>query len=116
MLNARQHEREAHIVAQAGRKSVVTIATGTWPADGTSISARRWLLEFRVNDELTELPEGPERDAADRLPIKAEIAAEKARRVLAAGRPVRARHRAAREPPHRQPSCEAVRAVQGDPA
>jgi preprotein translocase subunit SecA len=27
VLNAKQHEREAHIIAQAGRPSTVTIAT-----------------------------------------------------------------------------------------
>ena len=40
-------------------------------------------LEFLVNDELSEMPEGPERDAAI-AKIKEQIAAEKAA-VLAAG-------------------------------
>jgi preprotein translocase subunit SecA len=81
VLNARQHEREAHIVAQAGRKSVVTIATNM-AGRGTDIQLGG-NQEFRVNDELSEMPEGPERDAAIEA-IKAEIAAEKAE-VLAAG-------------------------------
>ena len=81
VLNARQHEREAHIVAQAGRKSAVTIATNM-AGRGTDIQLGG-NVEFRVNDELSEMPEGPERDAAIEA-IKAEVAAEK-QAVLAAG-------------------------------
>ncbi|MEG3151764.1 preprotein translocase subunit SecA [Sphingomonas sp. ZT3P38] len=81
VLNARQHEREAHIVAQAGRKSVVTIATNM-AGRGTDIQLGG-NFEFRVNDELSDVPEGPEREAAIAR-IKEEIAAEKAE-VLAAG-------------------------------
>ncbi len=81
VLNARQHEREAHIVAQAGRKSVVTIATNM-AGRGTDIQLGG-NLEFRINDELSGMAEGPERDAAIAR-IKDEIAAEKAE-VLAAG-------------------------------
>ena len=81
VLNARQHEREAHIVAQAGRKSAVTIATNM-AGRGTDIQLGG-NVEFRVNDELSDMPEGPERDAAIEA-IKAEVAAEK-QEVLAAG-------------------------------
>ncbi|HSI16373.1 MAG TPA: preprotein translocase subunit SecA, partial [Sphingomonas sp.] len=81
VLNARQHEREAHIVAQAGRKSVVTIATNM-AGRGTDIQLGG-NVEFRVNDELSELPDGPERDAAI-AKIKAEVEAER-QEVLAAG-------------------------------
>jgi len=81
VLNARQHEREAHIVAQAGRKGVVTIATNM-AGRGTDIQLGG-NVEFRVNDELSELPDGPERDAAIAR-IKAEVEAER-QEVLAAG-------------------------------
>jgi preprotein translocase subunit SecA len=81
VLNARFHESEAHIVAQAGRKGVVTIATNM-AGRGTDIQLGG-NLELRVEDELRDVPEGPERDAAIER-MKAEIAAEKAE-VLAAG-------------------------------
>ena len=81
VLNARFHEMEAHIVAQAGRMGAVTIATNM-AGRGTDIQLGG-NLEFRIEDELSNTPEGPERDAAIER-IKAEIAEEKAR-VLAAG-------------------------------
>jgi len=81
VLNARFHEQEAHIVAQAGRIGAVTIATNM-AGRGTDIQLGG-NLEFRIDDELGTMTEGPERDAAVAL-IKAEIAEEK-RRVLEAG-------------------------------
>ncbi|HEV7289431.1 preprotein translocase subunit SecA [Sphingomonas sp.] len=81
VLNARFHEQEAHIVAQAGRLGAVTIATNM-AGRGTDIQLGG-NLEFRVEAELGEMPEGPEREAAV-AQIKAEIAAEKAK-VLEAG-------------------------------
>ena len=81
VLNARFHEMEAHIVAQAGRLGAVTIATNM-AGRGTDIQLGG-NLEFRAEDELRDMPEGPERDAGmERL--KAEIAEEK-QRVLEAG-------------------------------
>lgn len=76
VLNARFHEQEAHIVAQAGRYGAVTIATNM-AGRGTDIQLGG-NVEFRINDELAEMPEGPERDAAI-AKIKAEVAAEKDR-------------------------------------
>ncbi|TCD05062.1 preprotein translocase subunit SecA [Erythrobacteraceae bacterium CFH 75059] len=74
VLNARFHEQEAHIVAQAGRLGAVTIATNM-AGRGTDIQLGG-NVEFRIEDELRDLPEGPERDAAIER-IKAEVAAEK---------------------------------------
>jgi len=81
VLNARFHEQEAHIVAQAGRLGAVTIATNM-AGRGTDIKLGG-NLEFRINDELRDTPEGPERDAAIER-FKAEIDAERDK-VLEAG-------------------------------
>lgn len=82
VLNARHHELEAGIVAQAGRLGAVTIATNM-AGRGTDIQLGG-NLEFRVHDELGEMEEGPQRDAAVEQ-IKAEIAAEKERVKQAGG-------------------------------
>ncbi|TGX49646.1 preprotein translocase subunit SecA [Sphingomonas gei] len=76
VLNARHHELEAGIVAQAGRIGAVTIATNM-AGRGTDIQLGG-NLEFRIHDELEGLEEGPARDAAIEQ-IKAEIQAEKDR-------------------------------------
>ncbi|MBN8831228.1 MAG: preprotein translocase subunit SecA, partial [Sphingomonadales bacterium] len=81
VLNARFHESEAHIVAQAGRLGAVTIATNM-AGRGTDIQLGG-NLEFRVEDELKDVPEGPERDAAIER-IREEIKAER-QKVLEAG-------------------------------
>ncbi len=81
VLNARFHEMEAHIVAQAGRLGAVTIATNM-AGRGTDIKLGG-NLEFRTEDECGDMPDGPERDAAITR-IAAEIEAEKAK-VLEAG-------------------------------
>jgi preprotein translocase subunit SecA len=82
VLNARFHESEAHIVAQAGRLGAVTIATNM-AGRGTDIQLGG-NYEFRLDDELRDLPEGPERDAAVEA-LKAEIAADKAKVIEAGG-------------------------------
>jgi len=81
VLNARFHEMEAHIVAQAGRLGAVTIATNM-AGRGTDIQLGG-NVEFRTDDELADVPEGPERDAG-LARIKQEVAVEK-EAVLAAG-------------------------------
>ncbi len=74
VLNARFHEKEAHIVAQAGRLGAVTIATNM-AGRGTDIQLGG-NLEFRVADELAGLPEGPQREARI-AEIRAEVEAER---------------------------------------
>ncbi|HEU4957309.1 MAG TPA: preprotein translocase subunit SecA, partial [Sphingomicrobium sp.] len=81
VLNARFHEMEAHIVAQAGRLGMVTIATNM-AGRGTDIKLGG-NLEFRIEDELKDVPEGPDRDKAIER-MSAEIEAEK-QKVLEAG-------------------------------
>ncbi|MCA1654000.1 MAG: preprotein translocase subunit SecA [Sphingomicrobium sp.] len=81
VLNARFHEKEAHVVAQAGSMGAVTIATNM-AGRGTDIQLGG-NVDFRVEDELAEMPEGPERAAAI-AKIKEEVAEQK-RRVLEVG-------------------------------
>lgn len=81
VLNARFHDQEAHIVAQAGRLGRVTIATNM-AGRGTDIQLGG-NVEFRVQDELAEMPAGAERDKAIAR-IKTEVAQER-QKVLAAG-------------------------------
>ncbi len=76
ILNARMHEREAHIVAQAGRIGAVTIATNM-AGRGTDIQLGG-NFEFRLEDELSEIPEGSQRDDAI-AKLKAEIEEERGR-------------------------------------
>jgi preprotein translocase subunit SecA len=82
VLNARFHEQEAHIVAQAGRLGAVTIATNM-AGRGTDIQLGG-NLEFRIEDELSEMEPGAAKDAAIEQ-IKAEIAAEKEKVKQAGG-------------------------------
>ncbi|MGZ8306768.1 MAG: preprotein translocase subunit SecA, partial [Allosphingosinicella sp.] len=81
VLNARFHEQEAHIVAQAGRLGVVTIATNM--AGRNTDLQLGGNVEFRVGDELAEIEDGPEKDKAVER-IKQEVEEEKGR-VIAAG-------------------------------
>ncbi|MFT3669311.1 MAG: preprotein translocase subunit SecA [Pseudoxanthomonas sp.] len=64
VLNAKQHEREAHIVAQAGRPGAITIATNM-AGRGTDI-----VLGGSLEAEYEAL--GEEADAAARAAVKAE--------------------------------------------
>jgi preprotein translocase subunit SecA len=81
VLNAREHEREAHIVAQAGRAGIVTIATNM-AGRGTDIQLGG-NIDFRIADELSGQEPGPARDQAE-AKIRREVEEEK-ERVIAAG-------------------------------
>lgn len=87
VLNARQHEQEAYIVADAGLPGAVTIATNM-AGRGTDIQLggnlemkmQKWLLEQRnMAVEVT-----PEMHAAKEAEFKAEIAVNR-KKALAAG-------------------------------
>jgi len=77
VLNARYHEQEAQIIAQAGRIGAVTIATNM-AGRGTDIQLGG-NAEMRI---LEELGEDPDPEAAER--IRREVA-EEHERVVAAG-------------------------------
>jgi preprotein translocase subunit SecA len=82
VLNARFHEQEAHIVAQAGSMGAVTIATNM-AGRGTDIQLGG-NIDFRIADELADLEEGPARDKAIEK-IKQEVAEQKARVIEVGG-------------------------------
>lgn len=72
VLNARFHEQEAHIVAQAGSPGAVTIATNM-AGRGTDIQLGG-NIDFRIDDELSEMEDGPEKEKAIEK-IKDEVGA-----------------------------------------
>lgn len=82
VLNARYHEQEAYIVAQAGVPGAVTIATNM-AGRGTDIQLGG-NLEMRVERDLHDLEPGPERDAAITR-IAEEIQVLKQRSIAAGG-------------------------------
>jgi len=71
VLNARFHEQEAFIVAEAGVPGAITVATNM-AGRGTDIQLGG-NVEMRVALELKDVPEGPERDAREAA-IRAEVA------------------------------------------
>lgn len=79
VLNARHHDKEAHIVAQAGRTAAVTIATNM-AGRGTDIMLGG-NPEMRIADELGA---DADKSSAAAKKIYAEVESEKAE-VLAAG-------------------------------
>ncbi|MCR4522442.1 MULTISPECIES: preprotein translocase subunit SecA [Bosea] len=81
VLNARFHEQEAYIVAQAGVPGAITIATNM-AGRGTDIQLGG-NAEMRISHDLAGMEEGPERDAKAAA-IRAEVAEFK-QRVLKSG-------------------------------
>ncbi|MBT1157326.1 preprotein translocase subunit SecA [Aminobacter anthyllidis] len=82
VLNARHHEREAAIVAQAGKPGSITIATNM-AGRGTDIQLGG-NADMRIADELADMPAGPERDAKEKL-IREDIARLKEKALAAGG-------------------------------
>ena len=82
VLNARYHEQEAYIVAQAGVPGAVTIATNM-AGRGTDIQLGG-NLDMRIERELGEVEAGPERDARIQAIIE-EIKALKQKALEAGG-------------------------------
>ncbi len=82
VLNARHHEREAAIVAQAGKPGAITIATNM-AGRGTDIQLGG-NADMRIAEELADMPEGPERAAAEAA-IRADVARLKEKALAAGG-------------------------------
>ncbi|MBA5778705.1 preprotein translocase subunit SecA [Stappia sp. F7233] len=82
VLNARYHEQEAAIIAEAGLPGAVTIATNM-AGRGTDIQLGG-NPEMRFAKELGDMPEGEERKAREAA-IRAEIEALKQKAIAAGG-------------------------------
>ncbi|HEX2727417.1 MAG TPA: preprotein translocase subunit SecA [Beijerinckiaceae bacterium] len=74
VLNARFHEQEAYIVAEAGVPGAITIATNM-AGRGTDIKLGG-NVEMRIAQEVADLPDGPQKDARI-AQIKAEVDANR---------------------------------------
>uniref|UniRef100_UPI003F8611A2 preprotein translocase subunit SecA n=1 Tax=Shinella sumterensis TaxID=1967501 RepID=UPI003F8611A2 len=82
VLNARHHEQEASIVAQAGKPGAVTIATNM-AGRGTDIQLGG-NLDMRLERELADMEPGPELDAK-RSAVIAEVKKLKEQALAAGG-------------------------------
>ncbi len=82
VLNARFHEQEAYIVAEAGVPGAITIATNM-AGRGTDIKLGG-NVEMRVAQECADVPEGPEREAKE-AEIRSEVEDFKAKAIAAGG-------------------------------
>ncbi|RWB25911.1 MAG: preprotein translocase subunit SecA [Mesorhizobium sp.] len=82
VLNARHHEREAAIVAQAGKPGAITIATNM-AGRGTDIQLGG-NADMRIAEELGDMPAGPEREAREKA-IRDDVARLKEKALAAGG-------------------------------
>ncbi len=82
ILNARFHEQEAYIVAEAGVPGAITIATNM-AGRGTDIQLGG-NIDMRIAQECAGLESGPERDAKE-TEIRAEVSAFKQKAIAAGG-------------------------------
>ncbi|MBN9038732.1 MAG: preprotein translocase subunit SecA [Rhizobiales bacterium] len=82
VLNARHHEQEAQIVAQAGVPGAITIATNM-AGRGTDIQLGG-NADMRIAQELGDMPEGEERAAKEKA-IRDDIARLKEKALAAGG-------------------------------
>src|ERR1700731_3401216 len=82
VLNARFHEQEAYIVAQAGVPGAITIATNM-AGRGVDIQLGG-NVEMRVAQECAELPPGLEREAKE-TGIRAEVETFRGKAIVAGG-------------------------------
>ena len=99
VLNAKQHEREAHIVAEAGRPGAITIATNM-AGRGTDIVLGRQSAD--ADRRHRESQRGGAEANSRRL-------AQTARAGAGLGRPAHRRHRAPRVAAHRQSIARPLR-------
>ncbi|WP_394887122.1 preprotein translocase subunit SecA [Mesorhizobium sp. AaZ16] len=82
VLNARHHEREAAIVAQAGKPGAITIATNM-AGRGTDIQLGG-NADMRIAEELGDMPAGPEREAKEKA-IREDVQRLKEKALAAGG-------------------------------
>ncbi len=80
VLNARFHEQEAYIIAQAGQPGAVTIATNM-AGRGTDIQLGG-NVEMKLAQELAELPENKRDERSSQLRVKIENEVAEANKVV----------------------------------